>query len=480
MLRRLKVENYALIDRLELELDDRLNIITGETGVGKSILLGALGLLLGNKNDNATLKDDKRNCLIEGVFDLGTRELQAFFDRNDLDYSRETTLTRQITPAGKSRSFINDTPVPLALLRELGSQLIDIHSQHQNLILGSEAFRMQAVDTVAENHDLRMQYTTLYERLCHLRRELARLREEAEAILDQIALLDDNFEKAVDLMYHCEGKIIVTGVGKSGHVGAKIAATLASTGTPAFYINPLDVYHGDLGVMTDKDVVLALSNSGQTDELLRFIPMVLHMNVPIISMTGNPQSLLAKYSNYHITVKVKKEACPLNLAPTSSTTAALAMGDALAIALMQVRHFKPRDFAQFHPGGELGKRLLTTAEDVMKKEDLPIIPKDMHLGEAIIHVSKGKLGLGVSVDKENRVIGLITDGDIRRAMEKWQAEFFNKTVNDIMTTSPKHVAPTTKITEIQHIMHQYKVHTVLVMDDEKHLLGIVDHYACMV
>ena len=181
MLRRLKVENYALIDRLELELDDRLNIITGETGAGKSILLGALGLLLGNKNDNATLKDDKRNCLIEGVFDLGTRDLQAFFDRNDLDYSRETTLTRQITPAGKSRSFINDTPVPLALLRELGSQLIDIHSQHQNLILGSEAFRTQAVDTVAENHDLRMQYTTLYERLCHLRRELARLREEAEA-----------------------------------------------------------------------------------------------------------------------------------------------------------------------------------------------------------------------------------------------------------------------------------------------------------
>lgn len=226
------------------------------------------------------------------------------------------------------------------------------------------------------------------------------LRDEAQSILDQIALLDDNFEKAVDMMYHCQGKIIVTGVGKSGHVGAKIAATLASTGTPAFYINPLDVYHGDLGVMTDKDVVLALSNSGQTDELLRFIPMVLHMNVPIISITGNPNSLLAKYSNHHITVKVKKEACPLNLAPTSSTTAALAMGDALAIALMQVRHFKPRDFAQFHPGGELGKRLLTTAEDVMRSEDMPIIPKEMHLGEAIIHVSKGKLGLGISLDEK--------------------------------------------------------------------------------
>ena len=281
-------------------------------------------------------------------------------------------------------------------------------------------------------------------------------------------------------MYHCQGKIIVTGVGKSGHVGAKIAATLASTGTPAFYINPLDVYHGDLGVMTDKDVVLALSNSGQTDELLRFIPMVLHMNVPIISITGNPNSLLAKYSNHHITVKVKKEACPLNLAPTSSTTAALAMGDALAIALMQVRHFKPRDFAQFHPGGELGKRLLTTAEDVMRSEDMPIIPKEMHLGEAIIHVSKGKLGLGISLDEDQRVIGLITDGDIRRAMEKWQAEFFNKTVSDIMTTTPKMVTPKTKISEIQRIMHKYKVHTVLVVDKDNHLKGIVDHYACMV
>lgn len=306
------------------------------------------------------------------------------------------------------------------------------------------------------------------------------IKEEAQAILDQIPLMDDNFEKAVDMMYHCQGKIIVTGVGKSGHIGAKIAATLASTGTPAFYINPLDVYHGDLGVMTNKDVVLALSNSGQTDELLRFIPMVLHMNIPIISITGNPQSLLAKFSNYHITVKVKKEACPLNLAPTSSTTAALAMGDALAIALMQVRHFKPRDFAQFHPGGELGKRLLTTAEDVMRNEDMPIIPKEMHLGEAIIHVSKGKLGLGVSVDADNKVIGLITDGDIRRAMEKWQAEFFNKTVSDIMTTHPKTVLPTTKITEILKLMHKHKVHTVLVVDKENHLKGIVDHYACMV
>ncbi len=304
------------------------------------------------------------------------------------------------------------------------------------------------------------------------------IREEAEATLNLINQLDENFDKAVSLMFHCTGKVIVTGVGKSGNIGAKIAATLSSTGTPAFFVNPLDVYHGDLGVMTKDDVVLALSNSGQTDELLRFIPMVLHMNIPIIGMSANPNSLLAKYSTAHLKVWVEKEACPLNLAPTSSTTAALVMGDALAIALMRVRNFKPQDFAQFHPGGELGKRLLTTAQDVMRSDELPIIPKDMHLGEAIIHVSKGKLGLGVSLDN-GKVIGLITDGDIRRAMERWQAEFFDHTVSDIMTREPKIVLPTTKITEIQQIMQQNKVHTVLVCDEERHFLGVVDHYCCM-
>lgn len=304
------------------------------------------------------------------------------------------------------------------------------------------------------------------------------IKDEANATLALIKQLDENFDKAVDLMYRCKGKVIVTGVGKSGNIGAKIAATLSSTGTPAFFANPLDVFHGDLGAMTKDDVVLALSNSGQTDELLRFIPMVLHMNIPIIGMSANPNSLLAKYSTVHIKVWVEKEACPLNLAPTSSTTAALVMGDALAIALMEVRKFRPKDFAQFHPGGELGKRLLTTAQDVMRSEDLPIIPKEMHLGEAIIHVSNGKLGLGVSVENK-KVIGLITDGDIRRAMEKWQAKFFDQTVEDIMTRTPKMVLPNTKITEIQSIMHKYKIHTVLVCDKERKLLGVVDHYSCM-
>ena len=305
------------------------------------------------------------------------------------------------------------------------------------------------------------------------------LKDEAEAILSLIPQLDENFDKAVDMIYSCKGKVIVTGVGKSGNIGSKIAATLSSTGTPAFFINPLDVFHGDLGVMTPDDVVLALSNSGNTDELLRFLPMILHMKVPVIAMSGNSESLLAKYSDVHIKVKVEKEACPLNLAPTSSTTAALAMGDALAVALMQVRNFKPRDFAQFHPGGELGRRLLTTAEDVMRADELPILPEEMHLGEAIILVSKGKLGLGISLNSANEVEGIITDGDIRRAMEKWQAEFFNHTVADIMTRTPKMVSPVTKISEVQKVMNKYKVHSVLVVDEHKHLLGVVDHYSCM-
>ena len=304
------------------------------------------------------------------------------------------------------------------------------------------------------------------------------LQDESQALTDLIPLLDEQLDKAVDLMLNCKGKVIVTGVGKSGHVGAKIAATLSSTGTPAVFVNPLDAYHGDLGVITKDDVVLALSNSGQTDELLRFVPIILHMNVPIIGMSGNPKSLLAKYSTYHINVKVEKEACPLNLAPTSSTTAALAMGDALAICLMELRNFKPRDFAQFHPGGELGKRLLTTAGDVMLSENLPVIPATMHLGEAIIKVSAGKLGLGIALNDDKTIAGVITDGDIRRAMERWQAAFFDHTVSDIMTKTPKTVVTGTRISEIQRIMNTNKIHNVLVVDDAKRLIGVVDRYAC--
>lgn len=302
--------------------------------------------------------------------------------------------------------------------------------------------------------------------------------DEAQAILNLIPQLDENFDKAVEIIYDCKGKIIITGVGKSGHVGAKMAATLSSTGTPAFFINPLDVFHGDLGVMTRDDVVIAISNSGQTDELLRFIPYLLEHNIPLIGISGNPESMLATYSNSHLTVAVNQEACPLNLAPTSSSTATLVMGDALACALIKVRNFNAKDFAQYHPGGSLGKRLLATAKDVMRTNDLPIIEPSMRLGEAIIHVSKGKLGLGIVVAND-KIEGLITDGDVRRAMERLQDKFFNVPVSDVMTVTPKCVTPDTKIAKIQSIMHKNKIHTVLVVDDEKHLLGVVDHFSCM-
>lgn len=305
------------------------------------------------------------------------------------------------------------------------------------------------------------------------------IRDEAEAVRSLADKIDESFDKAVNTILACKGKVIVTGVGKSGHIGAKIAATLSSTGTPSFFINPLDVFHGDLGVMTPEDVVLAISNSGQTDELLRFIPMLLHMNIPIIGMSGHPNSLLAKYSTCFLNVGVDKEACPLNLAPTSSTMAQLAMGDALAIALMKARHFKSKDFAQFHPGGELGKRLLTTASDIMRTENIPFISPDMHLGDAIMEVSKGQLGLGIA-EVGGRMVGLITNGDIRRAMERWQADFFNHVVSDIMTTQPQTVKPETKVNEVQKIIKKHKVHSVPVVDENNCVLGIIDQYLSLI
>ena len=241
------------------------------------------------------------------------------------------------------------------------------------------------------------------------------LRDEAQALLDLIPHLDAEFDKTVEIVLNCKGKLIVTGVGKSGHIGAKIAATLSSTGTPSFFINPLDAFHGDLGVITDQDVVLAISNSGQTDELLRFLPFFIERNIPVIGMSGNPDSLLARYATTHLNAAVVREACPLGLAPTSSTTAALALGDALACALIEARNFKASDFAQFHPGGTLGKRLLTKARDVMRTEDLPVVSPSMPLGEAVIYVSRGRVGICVAVENE-RVVGIITEGVLRRAM----------------------------------------------------------------
>lgn len=301
------------------------------------------------------------------------------------------------------------------------------------------------------------------------------LRDEAEAILHLIDNLNDDFDRAVELILHCRGKLIVTGVGKSGHIGAKIAATLSSTGTPSFFVNPLDVFHGDLGVITNDDVVLALSNSGQTDELLRFLPYLLTQKIPVIGMTGNPKSQLAQYSTVHLNVTVAKEAGPLGLAPTSSTTAALAMGDALSCALMDARDFKASDFAQFHPGGTLGRRLLTKAKDIMRTEDLPIIPPSMLLGEAVIHVSNGRLGLCVA-QEEGKIVGIITDGDIRRAIQASRDNFFQTTVAEVMTRTPKTVSPEAKVSEIESILNTNKIHCVLVTAPDGSLLGIVDSF----
>ena len=305
------------------------------------------------------------------------------------------------------------------------------------------------------------------------------IEDEAQALLELIPNIDGDFDKTVELILKCKGKLIVTGVGKSGHIGAKIAATLSSTGTPSFFINPLDVFHGDLGVIQHDDVVLAISNSGQTDELLRFLPYLLENHIPIIGMSGNPHSLLAQYATAHLNAAVSHEACPLGLAPTSSTTATLALVDALACALMEARNFRASDFAQYHPGGTLGKRLLTKAHDVMRTEELPVISPTMKLGEAVIHMSNGRLGLCVATEND-KVAGIITDGDIRRAMENSQDSFFSLTVSDIMTRTPKSVAPETKITEIEKILHQYKIHSVLVVDTENHLLGVVDSFSTMI
>lgn len=305
------------------------------------------------------------------------------------------------------------------------------------------------------------------------------LRDEADAILQAIPQLDDAFNRVVEMILGCEGKVVVTGVGKSGHVAAKIAATLASTGTPAFFLNPLDAFHGDLGMLSAKDMVLAFSNSGQTDELLRFVPFLHEHHIPLIGVSGNSESLLARNSDVHVLMHVAHEACPLNLAPTSSTTVQLAFGDALAIALMEVRHFDARDFAELHPGGTLGKRLLSTAHDVMRTEDLPTISPSMSLAEAILIVSRGKMGMAVAMEGE-RVAGIITDGDVRRAMERMHEDFYNVRVAEVMTTSPKCVTADTKLTHIQQILHKNNIHAVLVTDHDNHLVGIVESLSCMI
>lgn len=304
------------------------------------------------------------------------------------------------------------------------------------------------------------------------------LKAEAKSLLDVIPKMDDDFVNAVELIYHCKGKVIITGVGKSGHVGAKISATMASLGTPSFFVNPLDAYHGDLGMFDSNDVVIAISYSGNTDELLRFIPYLLERKIPIISMTGNPESLLAKYSVFHLNIAVSSEADPLNLAPTSSTTAQMAMGDALACALARLKNFTQNDFARFHPGGTLGKKLLSRVKDQMITSDLPVVHRNTKVCDAMVEISKTKLGIAIVLE-DNEILGVVTDGDVRRAMQYKQEKFFELYVNEIMSKSPKTINENSKLSDAESMMRKYNIHQLVVVDDNHKLAGIIDTFRCM-
>ena len=287
--------------------------------------------------------------------------------------------------------------------------------------------------------------------------------------------LGDEFATAVEMILGSRGKCIVTGMGKSGLVGRKIAATLASTGTPSFFLHPGEAFHGDLGMISKEDIVVALSYSGETDEILKIVPFIHSNGNKLVSMTGNPDSALAKNSDVHLDVGVKEEACILHLAPTSSTTAQIAMGDALAVSLMQMRGFTSVDFARLHPGGSLGRRLLMTVGNVMRDHDLPVVAPDCPAAEMIHAISKGGLGLIVICEGE-RIEGIVTDGDVRRAMERLRGEFFNIRASDIAPRKPKTISPDEKLIEAEKMMTRNKVTSLLVTDAAGKLTGVIQIY----
>lgn len=298
---------------------------------------------------------------------------------------------------------------------------------------------------------------------------------EAEALTHLATQLDDSFERAVRCILGSTGKVIVSGMGKSGIIGKKIAATLASTGSSSFFMHPGEAYHGDLGMIAPHDVVLTISYSGETDEILRLIPFLKENGNALIAMTGNPQSTLARCATIHLNVAVPKEACPFNLTPTSSTLAALAMGDALAVALMKARNFQPENFARFHPGGSLGKRLVTRVEEVMRRDPLPVIQLDTNVKEIIHVISEHRLGLAIILDAEHTIAGIVTDGDIRRAMESNEGVFFTLTAVDFPTKVPKTIGPDERLAEAERLMNHYKISTLLVAE-RKQLRGAVQIY----
>ena len=294
---------------------------------------------------------------------------------------------------------------------------------------------------------------------------------ESEAILELKGQLSEDFNAVVECILKLKGHCVITGMGKSGHIAEKIAATLASTGTPSFFLHPGEALHGDLGMLTKEDAVIAISNSGESEEILRIIPIIKKREIPLIVMSGNPKSTMAKEGKYFLNVAVKKEACPLQLAPTSSTTATLAMGDAIAVALMKARGFKPENFAMFHPGGSLGRKLLTQVKDIMVSKELPIVNLETNFKDLITEMTSKRLGVCLVLDN-GHLVGIITDGDLRRAL---MGDKFDSNAAEIMTKQPKTFQSDAMATQAESLMMESKIKELVVMEGEK-VVGIVQLY----
>lgn len=297
---------------------------------------------------------------------------------------------------------------------------------------------------------------------------------EAAAVQALSERIDENFLRALDIILSCEGRVIVSGMGKSGHIARKIAATMSSTGTPAYFVHPAEASHGDLGMITAGDVFIALSYSGESQELLTIVPVIKRQGAHLISLTGNPQSSLARSADVHLDGAVAKEACPMGLAPTASTTAALALGDALAVALLDAKGFGEEDFARSHPGGSLGRRLLTHVRDIMHSGNgIPAVGEAAMLSEAVLEISRKGLGMTAIVDGEQRVLGIYTDGDLRRTLEK-KLDFTATPVNSVMSKQPRTIAPDKLAAEAVQLMDQYNISQMLVVDADNKLVGALN------
>lgn len=302
---------------------------------------------------------------------------------------------------------------------------------------------------------------------------LAVIETEARAITELTQRVDEKFSSACEYLLQCQGRIIVMGIGKSGHIANKIASTLASTGSPAFFVHPGEAAHGDMGMIRHNDVIIAVSNSGNTEELALLLPLIKRLNIPLISLTGNPQSIIAKASTVHIDVSVSQEACPFGLAPTSSTTAALVMGDALAIALLQVKGFTAEDFAFSHPGGQLGRQLLLRVEDLLHtKEEMPLVKIGTTIAQALIEITQKKLGMTCIVNTNGKLAGIFTDGDIRRVLNK-NLDIHTTLIDDVMSSHPKTIGPDLLAAEALQIMQSYKITSLIVVNEEHIPQGVL-------